>query len=81
MRTLCEVRWVKEGTEDDEVPEYEVGRYWLLHFGLKYELINNGEGSVTAVNYTMAICAHHDTGQIEMFDPTQLKIIGYDIKK
>lgn len=81
MRTLCEVRWTKEGTENDDEPVYETGKYWLLHWGLKPEYINHENGEITAISYTVAICAHYDTGQIEMFNPSQIKILGYDVKK
>ena len=80
MKTLCEVRWVLEGTEDDEEPKYERGTYILLHWGLKYEIVTDKEGNTTAVNYTIAICQHCETGAVETFMPEQLKILGERIK-
>jgi hypothetical protein len=80
MRTLCEVRWIKEGTENDDTPVYESGRYWLMHFGLKHEIVNHADGSVTAVSYTVAICQNYENGNVECFLPEQLRIIGEERK-
>ncbi len=81
MRTLIEVRQIKEGTEDDENPMYETSKWWLWHFALKYELINNSDGSITAVNYTVCVCENYDTGQLECFPPEAIRILGTQIKK
>jgi hypothetical protein len=70
MRTLCEATYQDEN--DEEVKE----KVWLLHFGLQYTVIND-----IGVNYTVAIVENYGTGQIEMFDPQQLKIIGTEVKK
>jgi len=72
---------VKEGTENDEEPVYESGKYWLWHFALKYELINNSDESITAVNYTVCVCENCETGQLETFLPEQLRILGDKLKK
>ena len=74
MRDLCEVSWQKEDTEEEPIMVKE--KYFLLHFGLKYAIINN-----VAVNYTVAICQNYKTGQLEMFDPSQIRILGTEIKK
>ena len=79
MRTLCEVRILKEGTEDEEEPVHEQKQYWLLYFGLKYDLITE-EGKVVAVNYSVCICEDYETGQLRCFLPEEIKIIGREIK-
>ena len=79
MRTLCEVRILKEGTEDEEEPAYEQKQYWLLYFGLKYDLITE-EGRTVAVNYSVCICEDYETGQLRCFLPEEIKIIGREIK-
>lgn len=81
MRALAEARWIKEGTEGEETPTYEKGRFWILHYGLKYDLIHIGEGKMVAVNYTVVICQDCKTGQLREFMAPQLKIIGDEIKK
>jgi hypothetical protein len=80
MRTLCEVRWVKDGTEGDDEPKYDRGRYWLLHFGIRYDIIYNAEGGAMPVNYTVAVCQHYESGVVECFLPEQLRIIGEERK-
>jgi len=69
MRTLTEVRVIKEGTENDEEPSYETRKFYLLHWGMSVK------------HYTVAICEDCDTGQIRCFLPESLKIIGQEIKK
>jgi hypothetical protein len=81
MRILCEVTWEKEGELEEGEPVYEKGQYWILHFGLDYKLIEVEEGKITAVNYTVIICQHCKTGQIEKFLPEQVKILGTQIKE
>lgn len=80
MMILCEARWIREGTENDDEPAYEKGKYWLLHWGLKYDMTTDREGNSVAFNYTVAICQECETGQVETFLPEQLKIIGTKIK-
>ena len=79
MRELCEVSWQKEDTEEDPVMVKE--KYFLLHFGLRHEIIDRGDGTVAVANYSVAICQHYKTGQLEMFDPSQIRILGSEIKK
>lgn len=76
MQILVEVRWIKEGTEDNEEPEYIKANYYLLHFGIKTDVIPDAEGRLVASSNTVAICQHCETGVVEMFDPTQLRVIG-----
>jgi hypothetical protein len=81
MKTLCEVRVVKEGTEDKENPVYENRRFMLWHFGLKYQMIDMGDKKMIPINYTVAICEDCKTGQIRCFMPEELTIIGEKIQK
>lgn len=61
-------------TEGDE-PTTVREQYYLLHFGLKYEIINEA-----GVMYTVAICQSVKTGQLEYFNIDQIKIIGAIVK-
>jgi hypothetical protein len=78
MRDLCEITW--QDTEKEE-PVTVKEQYWLLHFGLKYQLIEMAGGNTMAVSYTTCICQSVKTGQLEMFDPSQIRVIGTEIKK
>jgi hypothetical protein len=73
MKSLVEVSWEEE-IEGEQVTKTE--KYWLMHFGLRYEVIND-----LAVNFTVAICSHYVTGKVEMFDPIQLRVIGTQMKE
>lgn len=69
MRTLAEVRLIKEGTENDDEPAYETKKFILLYWGTSVE------------HFTVAVCEDCETGQIKCFLPESLKIIGQEIKK
>lgn len=73
LRPLAEVSFVEDGMEKKDL-------YYLLHFGLKYDLVTGMMGETVAIHYTVAICQHKETGQIEMFIPDQLKILGNEYK-
>ncbi len=73
MRTVCEVTW---RDEEGDKPKVVKEMYYLLHWGLKMEII--GE---TGVSHTVAVCEHYETGQIECFLPEQLKILGIKTNK
>jgi hypothetical protein len=72
MKTMVEVTWIEEVNEETVT---KTDKYWLLYWGLKFDIVND-----VAVNYTVAICSHLVTGQVEMFSPDQLKILGTEIK-
>jgi hypothetical protein len=78
MRELVEVSWAKDGTEEDPVMVKE--KYYLLHFGLCYKIIDTENGQI-GVNYTVCICQNIKTGDLEMFDPSQLRVLGTELKK
>jgi len=60
---------------------YEKGEYWLHYWGLDYKVFDVDAERIAAVNYTIAVCEHVKTGQIETFLPGQIKIIGRSIAK
>jgi hypothetical protein len=76
MKTLVEVSYEKEGILKEDESPIEKDQFWLLHWGVKFEVIND-----IAVNYTVAICQNVNTGEIICFYPEQLKIIGQKIEK
>jgi hypothetical protein len=78
MRNLCEITWQDT---DKEEPVTVREKYWLLHFGLKYQLIETGDGNTVAVSYTVAICQSVKTGQLEYFNIDQIRVIGTEVKK
>lgn len=77
MKVLCEATWID--TEGEE-PRTMRGQYNLLHFGLAFRLIDT-ENGVVPVNYTVCICENIKTGNLEKFDPEQIKILGHELKK
>ena len=82
MRTLVEVKWPLENQPEDATDTvYEKANYWLLHWGMKMEVINVDGEKLAVGNYTVAICEHYTTGQIECFNPEQLKVLGREINK
>ena len=76
MKILVECIWESDNQPLDGDTVYEKDKYWLMHFGTEFKLIEVGDGQVAAVNYTVAICSHVETGIIETSSPKQLRIIG-----
>lgn len=76
MKILVEATWESDSQPLDGDTVYEKDRYHLLHFGTEFKLIEVGDGQVAAVNYTVAICSHVETGVVESFLPKQIRIIG-----
>jgi hypothetical protein len=81
MRILCEATWEKEGELVDGEPVYDKSQTWLLQWGMDYKLIEVEDGKIAAVNYSIAICENYNTGQVETYLPSQLRIIGKQIKE
>lgn len=75
IRTIVEARW------DGEDGKEQKSNYILLHFGLKYDLVNNGAGYFVPVQYTVAIVQDLKTGAIETFMPEQLVVLGTQPKE
>lgn len=74
LKTIVEGSWDGEdGTVTD--------RYYLLHWGLRYELIPDAFGNLQPVHYTVAICSNIKSGNVELFLPDQIKILGYNVKE
>ena len=76
MKILVECIWESDNQPLDGDTVYEKDKYWLMHFGTEFKLIEVGDGQVAAVNYTVAICSHCETGAIETFLPKQIRIIA-----
>lgn len=76
MKILVEATWESDNQPLDGDTVYEKDKYWLMHFGTEFKLIETGDGQVAAVNYTTAICSHCETGAIETFLPKQIRIIA-----
>ncbi len=72
MKELCEVSWTDNEKEE---PMTVREQYYLLHFGLRYQIV--GE---TGVMYTVAICQSVRTGQLEYFDIEQIRVLGALVK-
>jgi hypothetical protein len=76
LKTYCEVTLATDDTDDEGNTIYKKDFYWLLHFGLKYDIVNS-----QAVSYTVGLLQHCKTGQIEFHDPQMIRIIGNEIKE
>jgi len=76
MKTLVEAKWEAEEQPLDGDVVYEKAQYILHHWGMQYRIIDIGGGTIAAVNYSVAICQNCKTGDIEIFLPDQIKIIG-----
>jgi hypothetical protein len=74
IKTVVEVTWDEDGFEKKDL-------CYLLHWGLKYDLIANEVGNMMPVHYTVAICQNIKTGAIELYMPDQLRVIGTNIKE
>ena len=80
MKTLVEVTIEKDTTDDDDNPQYERSQWWLLHWGLQYQLIEGEDHRMIPVNYTVAICENYNNGEVRCFMPEQLRILGKEVK-
>ena len=74
MKTMVEASW------EDEDGSHKVN-YFLLHWGLKYDMVPDAYDNMIPVQYTIGICQHVETGVIEMFTPEQLKVLGTNLKE
>jgi hypothetical protein len=78
MRELVEVTWINEdGQEPVKVKEM----CFLLHFGVRSEIINDGEGRLIGVSNTVAIVQNCKTGDLNCFAPEQIRVIGTELKR
>jgi hypothetical protein len=66
-------------TKKDQVPVMEEVFYYLLHWGLTYEILIDNQQRYP-VSYTVGICQHIKTGAIRTFIPQELTVIGKEMK-
>ena len=62
-------------SKKDQEPAFEEVLYYLLHWGLTYEILVDKEARYP-VSYTVGICQQIESGEIRAFLPTELKVIG-----
>jgi hypothetical protein len=73
IKTVVEVTLWEDGYEKKDL-------FYLLHWGLRYDMIVNEVGNMMPVHYTVAICQNIKTGAIELYMPDQLRVIGTNLK-
>ncbi len=56
-------------------PAYQDVMYYLLHWGLTYEILTDGNQRYP-IAYTVAICQHLKTGEVKSFTPQDLTVVG-----
>ena len=56
-------------------PDYADVMYYLLHWGLTYEILTDGNQRYP-IAYTVAICQHLKTGEVKSFTPQDLTVVG-----
>lgn len=78
---MSHLRTVVEVTIEDEDGKEIKDKYYLLHWGLKYDMIADSYQNLVPVHYTVAICQHIKNGFIETFLPDQLKVEGITTKE
>lgn len=74
LKTAVEVTFEIDGVDRKDI-------YYLLHWGLKYDMLPDSYGQLVPVHYTVAICQHIKTGTIETFLPDQLRVLGLNVKE
>jgi hypothetical protein len=74
IKTVVEVNM----SQEDDKEQFE--QFYLLHWGLTYTIMQLNEGA-TPVQYTVGICQHINTGQINIFYPGQIRVVGKEVKK
>lgn len=60
-------------------PAFEDVMYYLLHWGLTYEILVDKDGRYP-VSYTVGICQHTESGVVKTFIPQELTILGKEMK-
>ena len=78
---MSHLKTVVEVTFEDEDGKEARDRYFLLHWGLKYDMIADSYQNLVPVHYTVAICQHIKSGVIETFLPEQLRVEGINLKE
>jgi hypothetical protein len=67
-------------TKKIQEPVYEEVMYYLLHWGLTYEILVDGQQRYP-IAYTVAICQHIKNGTIKSFTPQDLTVVGKEEKR
>jgi hypothetical protein len=52
-------------------------KYYLLHWGVQSDIVYS-EGNPIVYSDTVGICQHIETGHIQTFLPTEIRIIGVE---
>ena len=60
-------------------PAFEDVYYYLLHWGLTYEILMDKEQRYP-VSYTVGICQNIKTGVIKTFIPQEITVVGKEVK-
>ena len=74
IKTLVSVVQYKE-ENGNIVPDKE-GLYYLLHWGLQTQIVYDANGNPVPVTNTVGICQERETGEIFLFPPQQIKVVG-----
>lgn len=64
--------------EGNQVDSEEI-MYYLLHWGLTYEILIGIDGHQYPVTYTVGICQNIKTGDIKSFVPQDLTVVGKEV--
>jgi len=75
MKTMVEYEW------ENDNGEIIKDKCYLLHFGLRYDLVAGSDGNIYPVSYTVAIIQNIKTGAIEFCSPDQLTVLGTNVKE
>jgi hypothetical protein len=78
---MSRIRTIVEVTYEDEDGEDKMGNYYLLHWGIRFDLLPDSYGNLVPVHFTVAICQNLKSGVIEMFTPDQIRVLGVNIKE
>lgn len=63
-------------TREIQEPAMEEVMFYLLHWGLHMEIMEDKEGKRYPATYTVGICQHIKSGIIKIFAPEELTVIG-----
>ena len=69
---------VPDPKDDEKVITEEMEVYfYFLHWGLTAGSLADGKGGTFNASWTIAICQHIETGQINTYIPEVIKFVGY----
>jgi hypothetical protein len=81
MRVLVEITEEAEVQPMDGDTAYEKRKGWLHHWGIEHRFVEVEEGKLAPVYYTVAIVEDYNTGQVNTYAPSQIRIIGKEIRE